>query len=110
MDVHVPRAITEGLRLRGVDVLTAQEDDARRLTDAELVDRTTMLGRVLFTRDADLLVEASQRQRTNRTFAGLVYAHQMHVTIGQCVSDLALLAAAADPTDFVSQVEYLPLR
>ncbi len=25
MDVHVPLAITEGLRLRGVDVLTAQE-------------------------------------------------------------------------------------
>jgi uncharacterized protein with PIN domain len=110
MDVHVPRAITEGLRLRGVDVLTAQEDDARRLADAELVDRATMLGRVLFTRDADLLVEASQRQRTNRTFAGLVYAHQVHVTIGQCVYDLALIAAAADPTDFASRVEYLPLR
>lgn len=28
MDAHVPFAITAGLRLRGVDVLTAQEDDA----------------------------------------------------------------------------------
>ena len=27
MDVHVRRAVTAGLRLRGVDVLTAQEDD-----------------------------------------------------------------------------------
>jgi len=26
MDHHVPRAITEGLRLRGVDVLTAEDD------------------------------------------------------------------------------------
>ena len=26
MDVHVPAAITQGLRLRGVDALTAQED------------------------------------------------------------------------------------
>lgn len=26
MDEHVPRAISVGLRLRGVDVLTAQED------------------------------------------------------------------------------------
>jgi hypothetical protein len=27
-DVHVRRAVTEGLRLRGVDILTAQEDGA----------------------------------------------------------------------------------
>lgn len=85
MDVHVPRAITEGLRLRGVDVLTAQEDGARALTDPELLDRAAELGRVLFTRDADLLGEATQRQRADRSFTGLVYAHQLHVTIGQCV-------------------------
>ena len=47
MDVHVPRAITEGLRLRGVDVLTAQEDRTARLTDAELLDRAAALDRVL---------------------------------------------------------------
>lgn len=37
MDEHVHRAITVGLRLRGVDVLTAQEDDeqALRALDAE---------------------------------------------------------------------------
>jgi predicted nuclease of predicted toxin-antitoxin system len=58
MDVHVPRQITEGLRLRGVDVLTAHQDDARRLTDVELLDRAGSLGRVLFTRDSDLIAEA----------------------------------------------------
>ena len=63
MDVHVPRAITEGLRLRDIDVLMAQEDGAGALTDPELLDRAAALGRVLFTRDADLLVEATQRQR-----------------------------------------------
>jgi predicted nuclease of predicted toxin-antitoxin system len=62
-DVHVHRAITEGLRLRGVDVLTAQEDGARRLPDGELLNRATALGRVLFTQDVDLLREAAQRQR-----------------------------------------------
>ncbi|HEX9962608.1 MAG TPA: hypothetical protein VGB00_16865 [Pyrinomonadaceae bacterium] len=31
MNVHIPRAITSGLRLRGVDVLTAQEDNANTL-------------------------------------------------------------------------------
>lgn len=31
MDAHIPKAITNGLRLRGIDVLTAQEDNADRV-------------------------------------------------------------------------------
>ena len=51
MDVHVQRAISEGLRLRGIDVLTAQEDGGQRLPDPELLNRATVLGRVLFSQD-----------------------------------------------------------
>ena len=40
MDVHVPRAITNQLRLRGVDVLTAQEDRTTELGDAELLNQS----------------------------------------------------------------------
>lgn len=64
MDVHVRRAVTEGLRLRGVDVLTAQADGADGFADPELLDRATELGRVLFTQDDDLLREAKRRQQT----------------------------------------------
>lgn len=39
MDVHVPRAIAAGLKLRGIDVITAQEDEAATLPDPELLDR-----------------------------------------------------------------------
>ena len=59
MDHHVPRAITTGLRLRGVDVLTAYEDGASELPDPALLDRASELGRVLFTQDDDLLAEAA---------------------------------------------------
>ena len=55
MDVHIPRTITNGLRLRCIDVLTAQEDNADKLSDSELLDRTSALNRVLFTFDDDLL-------------------------------------------------------
>jgi predicted nuclease of predicted toxin-antitoxin system len=55
MDEHVPRAISVGLRLRGVDVLTAQEDGLRNTPDADLLDRATALGRVIFTQDDDFL-------------------------------------------------------
>lgn len=110
MDVHVRRAISTGLRLRGVDVLTAQEDGSAQLSDPRLLDRATELGRVLFTQDQDLLREARLRQREDRQFAGVIYAHQLRVSVGQCVNDLELICEVNQPEDFVSLVEYLPLK
>src|SRR5262245_26683410 len=92
MDVHVRRAVTLGLRLRGVDVVTAQEDQAAHLSDADLLSRATLLGRLIFTQDDDLLREACQRQRSSIPFAGIVYAHQLYITIGECIDDLELIA------------------
>ncbi|MBP6824083.1 MAG: DUF5615 family PIN-like protein [Acidobacteria bacterium] len=109
MDVHVPFAITSGLRLRGIDVMTAQEDGTTRLEDDKLLDRATASGRVIFTRDADFLREATLRQQRGGTFSGVVYAHQLEVSIGQCVTDLELIAKAYEPEDMADRVEFLPL-
>jgi hypothetical protein len=49
MDVHVKTAIAAGVRRRGIDVITAQENGATRLEDVSLLDRATALGRVLST-------------------------------------------------------------
>ncbi|MBE2264052.1 MAG: DUF5615 family PIN-like protein [Burkholderiaceae bacterium] len=108
MDEHVHRAITVGLRLRGVDVLTVQEDGRRNTPDPILIDRAAELGRVLFSQDDDMLVEATRRQRAGVPFAGVVYAHQLQTTIGACVRDLELIARVADPVDMADHVEYLP--
>ena len=90
MDHHVPRAITAGLRSRGVDVLTAYEDNAHEIGDPALLNRAGALKRVLFTRDDDLLVEASKRQREGKSFFGVIYAHQLQVPIGTCIQDLEI--------------------
>jgi predicted nuclease of predicted toxin-antitoxin system len=109
MDVHVRRAVTEGLRLRGVDVLAAQEDGGAQLSDSQLLDRSSVLGRILFTQDDDLLAEAQMRQSSGAPFVGLVYAHQLNISVGQCIADLELIAKVTDYADWVSQVIYLPL-
>ena len=109
MDQHVPRAITTGLRLREVDVITAHEDGASRMDDLELLNRAGELGRVLFTQDDDLLAEATKRQREGIPFRGVIYAHQLHVSIGTCVHDLEIIAKAGEPEDLVNRVEFLPL-
>jgi hypothetical protein len=109
MDHHVPRAITNGLRLRRIDVLTALEDQTDQLSDPELLERATALGRVLFSQDDDLLVEATRRQEQGIAFSGVIYGHQLHVTIGQCIRDLELIVQIGTDEDVRNQVIYLPL-
>ena len=110
MDVHIRRQVTVGLRRRGVDVLTPQEDDAARMTDPDLLDRATTRGRVLFSQDHDLLREAARRQGEGIAFAGLIFGEQSALTIGQCIRDLELLSKVLDPEDIAGRVGYLPLR
>lgn len=109
MDQHIPRAITEGLRLRGVDVITAFEDGGDKMEDAELLDRASKLGRVLFTQDNDLLLEGATRQKKGIPFNGVIYAHQMRVSIGTCIHDLEIIAKAGEAEDLLNKIQFLPL-
>jgi len=109
MDVHIRRSITEGLRRIGLDVLTAQEDGCGEFSDPDLLDRAKQLGRVLFSMDDHLLTEATRRQNENVPFAGVIYAHQLRITVGQAVRDLSLIAEVYDVTDIANRVEFLPL-
>lgn len=109
MDHHVPRAITIGLRLRGVDVVTAYEDDASDLDDEDLLDRATALARTLFTRDHDFLVVAARRQREGIPFYGVIFAHQLRVSIGRCIRDMETIARVGEPEDLLNGIVFLPL-
>ena len=64
----------------------------------------------MFSQDADLLEESAARQRSGRRFAGVIYAHQLNVTIGQCVEDLELMAKVLEPAEVADQIRYVPLR
>jgi hypothetical protein len=45
IDVHVSGVITRTLQLRGIDVLTSQEDGTREFEDSELLDRANRIGK-----------------------------------------------------------------
>lgn len=92
MDVHVQGALTEQLELRGVDVITAQDDGRAENEDDELLEGATELGRVVFTQDEDFLAIATEWQQSSLEFAGIVYGHHLRVPIGKCVGDLELIA------------------
>lgn len=108
MDVHIPRAITNGLRRRGVEVTTAQEDGTAELDDPPLLDRETELNRPLYSQDDDLLAEAHRRQMSGESFSGVIYSHQLRSPVGRCIDDLDLIAKTFEPEDLKDRVEFIP--
>ena len=108
MDHNVQRVVTTGLRTRGIDVLTAFEDDASTFADAALLDRAGELERILFTQDDDFLIEAAKRLEDKTEFTGIVYGHQQRVTIGLCIEQLELIANVLAYEELKNRVLYLP--
>ena len=102
MDEHVPSAVTKGLRLRGVDVLTAQEAGMLEADDADHMALAIDQGRVVFTQDADFL----RLQAEGMDHAGIVYVHQQ-TPIGYIVRGLMLIYQVLGPKDMRNHVEFL---
>jgi hypothetical protein len=110
MDEHVPAAITAGLRSRGVDVLTVQEDGRSGFDDLDLLERAAVLGRVMFFQDTDLLRLAAAKQRSGEAFVGVIYSHQASMSVGDCIDELQLIVEACALEELANLVQYLPLR
>jgi hypothetical protein len=110
MDHHVHSAITAGLRARGVDVLTADEDGYAQEDDGVILRRATSLGRVVFTQDDDFLALAHEWLGAGKEFAGVAYAHQLNITIGQAINDLEVIAKVLEPEEMRNQIQFLPIR
>jgi len=108
MDVHVPRAVTNQLRRRGVNVLTANEDGASLFGDENLLSRATQLHRVLVTQDIRFHVRATVWLAEAKPFSGLAFAHQLSITVGQFVRDLEIIAKASLDGECDNQIFRLP--
>ena len=108
MDVNVSRALTNGVRRLGVEVLTAQEDESRRLTDDSMLKRAAELGRVLFTQDQDFFTLTYELLAQGTQCPGVIYAHQKR-PIGDCIQELQLIAELMEPEELANRCLKLPL-
>jgi hypothetical protein len=102
MDEHVPRAVTEGLRGRGVDVLRAQEAGMLEAEDERHLALALHEGRVIFTQDVDFL----RLHAAGRPHAGIVYAPQ-GTPIGAIVRGLMLVRDVLSAEEMAGHVEFL---
>lgn len=84
-------------------MLRAQDDGAGELTDEELLQRATELGRTIFTHDIHFKAMAEDWQRQGKSFSGFLFGNQLGVTVG-------IYAKATDPAEWVNVIQHLPFR
>ena len=103
LDEHIPKAVAEGLRRRGIDVLTVQE--ARRVGDPDrkLLAFAAMKRRVLVTFDDDFLA----LDAAGIPHAGIIFSQAGRRSVGELLESLALIANVIDPEEMRNHVEFI---
>ena len=102
LDEHIHRAVADGLRRRGLNVLTVQEAGRSGLTDREQLGFALSERHVMVTMDSDFLMLASE----GASHAGIAYANSQR-SIGETIGSLMLIFDVLTPPDMANHVEYL---
>ncbi len=103
LDQHIPFAVAEGLRRRGIDILTSQEVDRCGLPDRDQLTFAADHQRVMVTFDSDYLILAS----TGTRHSGIAWCPSTKHTVGQLVSSLHLIYGVLSQQDMQDHVEFL---
>lgn len=103
LDEHVPRAVAEGLRRRGIDAATTVEADLLSATDEAHLAHARAQGRVIVTCDRDFLVLASR----GLSHAGIVYYAYGRYPVGEVIRRLVRLWEQHSAEDMVNRVQFL---
>ncbi|MBI5034834.1 MAG: DUF5615 family PIN-like protein [Chloroflexi bacterium] len=101
LDEHIPKAVADGLRHRGILVTRAQEVGLRRASDEQHMEYARRENCVVVTKDSDFL----RFHREGLTHSGIVYLDR-DATIGEIINALELIAETLSSEDMQDHVEY----
>ena len=101
-DEHVPRAVVDGLRYHGADVLTTPEAGMMGQDDSEHLALALRESRVLYTQDDDFLTLAA----LGVPHAGIAYLRQGE-PIGRAVRGLLAIYRGVSAEGMVNQLRFL---
>lgn len=102
-DQHVPRPVVDGLRRRGIDVLTAQEAGRCGLRDPDQLAFAASENRVLVSFDPDFLA----LHQAGTAHDGIAWCPAIKYSIGELIQMLVLLHAVIPPDEMRNHVEHL---
>lgn len=103
LDENVNLTIAQGLRQRGIDVITTPEAELIAATDEVQLAFALSQERVLFTQDADFL----RLHQTGISHAGIVFCAQGSRSIGEMIRGLVLIWQLLEPEEMLNRVEFL---
>ncbi len=103
MDVHVHRVITDGLRRRGVEVLTCQEAALSTFEDIDILAYADQHNWTVFSQDADFLQLCASGQIVHK---GVIYSHKQN-SIGRIIQGLMLIHEVLEPIEMVNHLEFV---
>lgn len=101
-DENVSAAVIEGIRRRGIFVLSTPEAGMLAASDEEHFELASTRKLVILTQDDDFLALAARAER----HYGIVYARQGK-KIGAIVSGAVLIAENLEASDMENQIEYI---
>jgi uncharacterized protein with PIN domain len=106
LDEDVPQAVAVALRLRGYDVVTAQEAERKGSADVEQLDYAHSEGRIFLTHNiADFAKIHLDYVRKGREHSGIILARQL--PIGLIVAAMLRFLSSSKAKNVQNQVVWL---
>lgn len=103
LDEQVHPAVATGLRLRGIDAVTAAEAGLLGEPDLRYVYHGLAEGRAIVTHDDDFLA----LHAAGTEHAGIAYCHQGDRSVGEIITVLVLMDACLTPDEVRNRIEFL---
>lgn len=102
------RALVNGLRARGIDVLTVGEVARKKLEDFEQLEFATSEGRVLYTfNTSDFYQLHTEWLTQGKAHAGVVFSPQQRYGIGEQIRRVLKLMRVRSAEEMIGTVEFL---
>ncbi|MBI1783848.1 DUF5615 family PIN-like protein [Candidatus Sumerlaeota bacterium] len=103
LDENIPKAVCEGLRRRGIDVLSTVEASNTSLSDLEQLRFAAVQSRILVSKDPDFLAISARGVR----HAGIAFITSDRKPIGQIILGLVCVWESKSSEAMSNQIEYI---
>jgi len=106
-DENIESAIVDGLRRRGIEVISARDTGDLGKSDGYHLKRASELEAVILTHDVDFLKIAHQWRHEGKGHKGILYAHPLDLSLGECIRRVELVAQVLTEEEMENSIEFL---